>query len=110
MTFLSKLRKGVARGVGATGMVLRKVGDLGGAIVRKVGDAAAIYRAANRGSGGTIGDLIESLPVVGGLAKTAGQKVFSNTGLARAEQVLRRVGGVGNTLQALGGALDKGGG
>lgn len=78
------------------GEALKKVGQVGGKVAKGIGVAKAVYNAANKASGGLIGNTLENLPVVGGALKTAG-KVLGNEkfqkGLMKASIKAEDIGG-----------------
>ena len=83
------------------GSALQKVGQLGGNVVSKIGSfVKPVYDAANNASGGLIGHAIESIPVVGGIAKAIGG-ALNNPGLMNGiSNGFNRMGAVGSAIKA----------
>lgn len=88
------------------GDALRKVGHVGSQVVSKVAHLAVpAYRAANSVTGGLLGNAIESIPVVGGVAKTIG-KVLGNTNLMnKISGGLQKIGAAGQTISSVANSL-----
>lgn len=81
------------------GNALRKVGDFGSAVVSKVGSfGVPVYNAANRASGGLIGNFLDNIPVVGPVIKAIGGKLNDPTFMNSAQNVFNRVGAAGGAL------------
>lgn len=99
MGFLSMVGNAIGRGVGWLGNGLRKVGDIGMGIVKRVGEFAPQI-------GSAVGGLIGNNPVgnfVSGLGKKVGD--FANgTGQA----IAKGVSDIGSSLGGIGNALTSG--
>lgn len=85
---------------GFLGAGLRKFGEIGSQAIQKVGSLGVhAYRAVNALSGGAIGNAIESLPVVGGIAKQAGQLLSNPEFINKVSDGFRAIGKVGSGLE-----------
>lgn len=84
------------------GNALSKIGSFGAGVVGKIGSLGVpIYRAANAASGGLIGNALESIPGVGGILKTVGQKLGDPGFLNSATNAFRGIGAAGAGLSKL---------
>ena len=72
---------------GKIGGFFKKIGQFGGHVINKIGEFKNVYDGVNNATGGMMGKAIESLPVVGGHLKTAGD-------------LLKGAGATGNVISA----------
>lgn len=78
---------------------LRKVGQIGGNVIRGIASIAVpAYRAANNATGGALGHFIEGLPVVGGIAKSIGSVLGNANTMNTAANVANTVSNVGTNI------------
>jgi len=104
MDLFSKAKAFASRGLMGAGGVLRKFGDVGAPIIRKIGSVAGAVKPAVSILGTALAPITggASMPVAGLINKGLGVV----QGLApKAEGIASKVGGFGSTLQGLGRAL-----
>ena len=90
------------------GNAVKKVGDFGGNVVNKIGSfVKPAYDAANNATGGLIGNAIESIPVVGGIAKAIGGALNNPGFMNGVSNTFGRMSGAGNALQGVGDKLQQ---
>ena len=104
--FLSKVKSALGRGARAVGGILRKVGDLSSGIVSKIDGVRQLYNAANAGTGGVLGNLLEAIPGVG-TVKKAIDTVGGVSGMLKgAQRAARGVADVGSKIEGAWAIID----
>lgn len=98
LDFLSKARSGASKALGVTGSVLKRVGDVAGAIQKPLGAIASVARP--------VVDVLEKVPGVGGIASVVdkGLDFVQKGGVERLGHLAGMAGNVvGGAGRAIGG-------
>jgi hypothetical protein len=102
--FIRKSRAVIGKGLMRTGGVLRKVGETGAPIIRKVGQVSGILSKVAPIVGAALA------PATGGASLGLGMAIGKGLGkvsqyAGRAEEIAGKIGGLGQKLQTVGGVV-----
>lgn len=107
MGFFSRLKSIAGNVSNAAGGVLKKVGDFSSNVISKIDGGRQLYNLANQGTGGVLGNLLESIPGVGAV-KGVVDKLGGVGGILHgAQNVAHKISDTGSKIQGIGGVINR---